>query len=72
MVSQKAVYANKNLQFINNDAKIKATSGLPKQAILPDEKLSHTINVNIDGDAKLPKLDSIVPKGSTLTEVYTD
>lgn len=63
-------YANKNLQFINNDAKIKAANGLPKQTILPDEKLSHTVNVNIDGTAKLPKLDAVVPKGSALTDVY--
>lgn len=69
-VSQKAVYANKNLQFIHNDAKMKAASGLPKKIDLPDEKLRHTINVDIGGSAKLPKIDAVVPKGSTLTDVY--
>ena len=38
----------KNLHFIENDAKIKAASGLPKKLLgLPDEQLKHTVKVDV-------------------------
>lgn len=55
----------KNLQFIENDAKIKKTSGLPSKIKEADTAISHTVDVN------LPKLSGVVPKGSTATDVYT-
>ncbi len=54
-----------NLQFIKDDATIKASSGLPKKIPEPDFTVAHTVNVD------LPKIQGIVPKGSTAIEVYT-
>lgn len=71
--AQKAVWKKKNLDFIKNDATIKANSELPSKVNLPDEKLKHTVKVSIDpGNGKLKNgLNGVVPKGSNLTEVYT-
>ncbi len=55
----------KNLQFINNDATIKAESGLPKKLQEADTAVPHTVTVN------LPKIQGVVPKGATAVEVYT-
>lgn len=62
--AQKAVWANKNIQFIKSDSSAKTTSGLPKRIDLPDEKIQHTVAVN------LPKLHGVVPEGSSATDVY--
>ena len=64
-VAQKAVAANKNLIFIQNNAIIKKSSGLPKKVQLPDEKIKQTVNVSFG------KMQGIVPKGATVTNVYT-
>ena len=55
----------KNLQFINNDATIKAESGLPKKLQEADTVVPHTVAVN------LPKIQGVVPKGAAAVEVYT-
>ena len=55
----------RNLQFINNDATIKAESGLPKKLQEADTVISHTVAVN------LPKIQGVVPKGAAAVEVYT-
>lgn len=55
----------RNLQFINNDATIKAVSGLPKKLQEADTVIPHTVTVN------LPKIQGVVPKGATAVEVYT-
>lgn len=68
--SQKVVSVNKNLQYIKNDAKIKAESGLPKRVALPEEKLKHTVRVSLSPTSKLPSIDCVVPKGATLTDAY--
>lgn len=69
-VSQKAVHHAKNLNFIKNDGKIKEQSGLPKVLKdLPDEKLKYTTNVSLEGTSKIPPIESVVPKGATLTNV---
>lgn len=52
------------LQFIQNDGIIKASSGLPKRVSLPDEVLKATADVEFDN------LHGVVPKGSSLSEVY--
>lgn len=66
--AQKAVWANKKeteiLDFIQKDAIIKESSGLPKKVSLPDEKLKQTVNV------ELPNLNGVVPKGADLANVY--
>jgi hypothetical protein len=62
--AQKAVWENKNVQFIKSDSSVKTTSGLPKRIDLPDEKIQHTVSVN------LPKLHGAVPEGSQATDVY--
>lgn len=54
-----------NLKFIQEDAKIKSASGLPSKVHEPDTTIAHTINV------VLPKLNGVVPAGSTAVEVYT-
>ena len=61
----------KNLRFIENDAKIKAQSGLPKKLVgLPDEKLKHPVKIDISpqkpGDFEF---HAIAPKAADLTEV---
>ena len=64
--AEKAAESNeKNLQFINNDATIKAESGLPKKLQEADTVIPHTVPVN------LPKIQGVVPKGTTAVEVYT-
>nr|DAI35515.1 MAG TPA: minor capsid protein [Caudoviricetes sp.] len=63
-VSRKATKANENLLFIQNDAIIKASSGLPKRVSLPDEVLKATAEVD------LPNIHGVVPTGSTVSEVY--
>lgn len=63
--AQKAVAANKNLIFIQNDAIIKKNSGLPKKVQLSDEKIKQTVNVSVG------TIQGIVPKGATATNVYT-
>ena len=55
----------KILQFIKNDATIKAESGLPKKLQEADTAIPHTVTVN------LPKIQGVVPKGATAVEVYT-
>lgn len=52
------------LQFIQNDGIIKASSELPKRISLPDETLKATAEVEFDN------LHGVVPKGSSLSEVY--
>lgn len=61
----------KSLQFIDNDVTIKATSGLPKKLEgLPIEKLSHTVNVNIDKSDKFPNgFYAVAPKDATLQKI---
>lgn len=66
MAAEKTAESNeKNLQFINNDATIKAESGLPKKLQEADTVIPHTVTVN------LPKIQGVVPKGATAVEVYT-
>lgn len=55
----------KNLQFIRDDATIKASSNLPKTLQEADTVIPHTVNVD------LPKIHGIVPKGTAAVEVYT-
>ena len=57
--------ANKNLIFIQNDAIIKANSGLPKKVQLPDEKIKQTVNVSFGA------IQGVVPKGAHSENVYT-
>ena len=54
-----------NLQFIANDAKIKAGSGLPKKYKEPDTMLQHTVEVVTNA------INGVVPVGAELTDVYT-
>ena len=61
----------KNLNFIQQDATIKASSGLPKKREgLPDEKLKHTVKVDV-----LPKkpgdfeFHAVTPKDADLKKV---
>lgn len=74
-VSQKAVNSNKrvekNLKYIENDVIIRKNNGLPKKVSLPNEILSDTINVHFESTKRLNyDIDSIVPKGATLEDVY--
>ena len=55
----------RNLQFIRDDATIKANSGLPAKINNPDTRIAHTADVD------LPKIKGAVPKMSEATEVYT-
>lgn len=57
--------AEKNADFIENDASIKAASNLPKIVFGADSVLPQTANVSFD------VLQSVVPKGSQTTNVYT-
>ena len=54
-----------NLQFIANDAKMKAESGLPKKYKEPDTILQHTVEVVTSA------INGVVPVGAELTDVYT-
>lgn len=55
----------RNLQFIRDDATIKANSGLPAKINNPDTRIAHTVDVD------LPKIKGVVPKMSEATEGYT-
>lgn len=69
--TQEAKNYTKNLNYIKNDAILKAESNLPKKRTdLPDEILQHTVNISLEATSKLPKMESVVPKGTTLTNVY--
>jgi hypothetical protein len=61
----------KNLKIIADDAKIKAASGLPKKLEnLPNEKLKHTVNVDIDPIAKGGfQFHAVAPKESELSKM---
>ena len=62
--SKEAAEIHNALQFIQNDGIIKVSSGLPKRVSLPDEALKATADVEFDN------LHGVVPKGSSLSEVY--
>lgn len=69
--TQEAKNYTKNLNYIKNDAILKAESNLPKKRTdLPDEILQHTVNISLEATSKLLKMESVVPKGTTLTNVY--
>lgn len=55
---------DENLKFIENDAKIKAESGLPKKIPLDNEYLPYTIGPVND------EFKGVVPMGAELTNVY--
>lgn len=61
----------KNLQFIKDDAIIKAASGLPKKLEgLPDEILQHTVSVNIDPSTPNGfEFHGVAPKKANMTKV---
>lgn len=61
----------KNLQFIKNDATMKASSGLPKKLEnLPDEKLQHTVNVNIEPSSPGAfEFHAVAPRGAEMTQI---
>lgn len=63
-VSQRAVWRNKHLDFIKNDAIIKSKSNLPKRLYLKDEKIKQTVNIDFKN------IQSVVPKKSNATNVY--
>ena len=54
-----------NLRFIERDAIIKQSSGLPKKISEPDTIIAHTVDVD------LPKIKGVVPQGSKAIDVYT-
>ena len=61
----------KNLQFIKDDATIKASSGLPKKLVgLPDEKLKHTLNVDVSptGTSKF-QFHAVAPEGVDMSKI---
>lgn len=66
-----AVKREKNLQFIEKDATIKASSGLPKKLKnLPDESLKHTVNVDIWPDNPGGfEFHAVAPKGADMTAI---
>ena len=61
----------KNLQFIRDDATIKASSGLPKKLVdLPNEKLQHTVNVNVEpASPGAFEFHAVAPKGADLSKI---
>ena len=61
----------KNLQFIKDDATIKASSGLPKKLEnLPGEKLRHTVNVNIEPSSPGAfEFHAVAPMGAEMTQI---
>lgn len=61
----------KALQFIRDDAIIKAKSGLPKKLVnLPEERLLHTVNVDIDKTAtNMFEFHAVAPKGTNMKSV---
>lgn len=56
--------AQRNQDFIRNDAAAKAASGLPKKVTIPDITIRHTVEVNIGN------IQGVVPSGSTGTDAY--
>lgn len=66
-----AKHRERSLQLINNDAIIKKTSGLPiKLKDLPNEKLAHTVNANVDKSDKLPNgFHAVTPQNAILKKV---
>lgn len=61
----------KNLQFIKDDATIKASSGLPKKLEnLPAEKLRHTVNVNIEPSSPGAfEFHAVAPIGAEMNQI---
>lgn len=61
----------KNLRFIENDATIKANSGLPKKLVnLPDEKLKQTVKVDIWPEKEGSfEFHAIAPKDADMKKV---
>lgn len=60
-----------NLQYIKDDATIKANSGLPKKLVnLPDEKLQHTVNVNIEpASPGAFQFHAVAPQGADMSKI---
>ena len=75
VVSKKAEAAalarEKALKFIQDDAIIKAKSGMPKKIVnMPDERLRHTVNVDIDKTPANPfEFHAVAPKGADMKSV---
>lgn len=67
----KELLHQKNLQFIKDDATIKASSGLPKKLEnLPTEKLQYTVNVNIEPSSPGAfEFHAVAPRGSDMTQI---
>lgn len=61
----------KNLHFIENDATMKAASGLPKKLVnLPDETLKHTVKVDVWPDKPGTfEFHAVTPKGADMSKV---
>lgn len=61
----------KNLQFIEQDATIKASSCLPKKLKnFPDERLKHTVNVDVFPDKPGGfEFHAIAPEGANMTNI---
>ena len=66
-----AAKREKNLQFIDQDATIKASSWLPKKLKnLPGESLKHTVNVDVWPDKPGGfEFHSVAPKGADMTTI---
>lgn len=66
-----AAKREKNLQFIDQDATIKASSGLPKKLKnLPVERLKHTVNVDVWPDKPGGfEFHAVSPKGADMTTI---
>lgn len=66
-----AIKRERNLKFIEQDAIIKASSGLPKKLKnLPDESLRHTVNVDVWPDKPGGfAFHAVAPKGADMTTI---
>lgn len=66
-----ALVRKKALQFIRDDATIKENSGLPKKLVnMPDERLRHTVNVDIDKTPANPfEFHAVAPKGADMKSI---
>ena len=66
-----AAKREKNLQFIDQDATIKASFGLPKKLKnLPGERLKHTVNVDVWPDKPGGfEFHAVSPKGADMTTI---
>lgn len=66
-----AAKREKNLQFIDQDATIKSSSGLPKKLKnLPGERLKHTVNVDVWPDKPGGfEFHAVSPKGADMTTI---